>query len=281
MAKRSIRSPLRCAAALGAAFVAILAGGTTVLLATCGPFTDTAGDAFCPFILEVFYLGITTGTTSTTYDPTANVTRTQMAAFLSRTVDRALLRGSKRAALDQFWTSPALGTATVGPNSVGIRSDGTDVWVADATDGNVRRMRGSDMKVLDTWTGAANARGVLCAAGKVAITSADSAGKLYFIDPLQPPGAVITLATNLGNVARGVAFDGAHLWTANNGSVSIVTPGDTIPWTVTTVTAGFNSMAGPTFDGTNIWVANASLNTLLKLNSSGGILQTVTVGSAP
>jgi len=275
------RNTPRWAVACLAVALSILAGGASAILGTCGPFTDSAADAFCPFVLEVFSLGITTGTTSTTYDPTANVTRLQMAAFLSRTVDRTLLRGSKRAALDQFWVSPALGSATVGPNSVGIRSDGTDVWVADATDGNVRRIRGSDMKVLDTWTGAANARGVLCAAGKVAITSADTPGKLYFIDPLQPPGAVITLATNLGNFAKGLAWDGTHLWTANNGSVSIVTPTDTPPWTVMTVTAGFNSMAGPTFDGTNIWVANASLNTLLKLNSSGGILQTVTVGSGP
>jgi hypothetical protein len=137
------------------------------------------------------------------------------------------------------------------------------------------------MKVLDTWTGAVNARGVVCLAGKVVITSANSPGQLYFIDPLQPPGAVTVVASNLGNFAKGAAFDGTRFWTANNGSISIVTPTDTIPWTVTTVTAGFNSMAGPTFDGTNIWVSNASGNTLLKLNSSGGILQTVTVGGGP
>jgi len=41
---------------------------------------------FCPFVLEIFYLGITTGTTPTTYDPSSTVTRLQMAAFLSRTV---------------------------------------------------------------------------------------------------------------------------------------------------------------------------------------------------
>ena len=263
------------------AFLCILAGGANAILGTCGPFTDTANDAFCPFVLEVFYLGITTGTSATTYDPTSNVTRLQMAAFLSRSVDRVLLRGSKRAALDQFWVSPALGTATVGPGSTGIRSDGTDVWVQDGSDGTVRRIRGSDMKLLDTWTGAASGRGLLCLAGKVLITGSDSPGELYFIDPLQPPGAVTVVATNLGNVAKGLAFDGTRIWTANNGSVSIVTPGDTIPWTVTTVTTGFKNTFGPTFDGTNIWVTNNVDHTLLKLNSAGGILQTVTVGSGP
>ena len=265
-----------------AAILSILAGGATAILGTCGPFTDTANDAFCPFVLEVFYLGITTGTSSTTYDPTANVTRLQMAAFLSRTVDRTLLRGSKRAALDQFWTKPALGTTDVGPASNGIKSDGTDVWVADSMDGGVRRVRGSDMKVLDTWTGAAFARGVLCGAGKVFVAGADSpSGKLYLIDPLQPAGAVTVLASNLGDGAKALAFDGTRVWSANNGSVSIITPNNPLPWNVTTVTTGFNTMVGPTFDGTNIWMSNNNLNILVKLNSSGGILQTVTVGNGP
>src|SRR5215470_11583376 len=102
-----------------AVLAVLLAGAGSSVLGTCGPFTDTANDVFCPFVLEVFYLAITTGTTSTTYDPTANVTRLQMAAFLSRTVDRVLLRGSKRAALDQFWTF-AKGKQTVGPAPIGI-----------------------------------------------------------------------------------------------------------------------------------------------------------------
>src|SRR5512144_195221 len=94
------RNSLACLAAIAA----ISLGASSSLTGTCGPFTDVAADSFCPFVLEIFYLGITTGTTPTTYDPTANVTRLQMAAFLSRTVDGVLRRGSRRAALDQFWT---------------------------------------------------------------------------------------------------------------------------------------------------------------------------------
>src|SRR5512144_1569382 len=84
---------------------AVAGGAAGSLLGTCGPFTDVAGDAFCPFVLEIFYLGITTGTTPTTYDPSSAVNRLQMAAFLSRSVDGVLKRGSRRAALDQFWTT--------------------------------------------------------------------------------------------------------------------------------------------------------------------------------
>ncbi|HKF44733.1 MAG TPA: S-layer homology domain-containing protein, partial [Thermoanaerobaculia bacterium] len=71
---------------LTVALLALFGGLTHGLLGVCGPFTDTPSDPFCAFILEVFYMGITTGTTPTTYDPTGNVNRTQMAAFLSRTV---------------------------------------------------------------------------------------------------------------------------------------------------------------------------------------------------
>src|SRR5262249_8729200 len=100
-----LRARRRYVSASIAIVAALLAGAGAALLGTCGPFTDVAADAFCPFVLEIFYLGITTGTTATTYDPTANVSRLQMAAFLSRTVDGVLKRGSRRATLDQFWTT--------------------------------------------------------------------------------------------------------------------------------------------------------------------------------
>src|SRR5215471_13604816 len=84
---------------LAAAAATLLGGWAAAALGACGPFSDVAADAFCPFVLEIFYLGITTGTTATTYSPADNVTRLQMAAFLSRSVDGVLKRGSRRAAL--------------------------------------------------------------------------------------------------------------------------------------------------------------------------------------
>src|SRR5215831_3460672 len=118
-------------------FASLLGGATGAVLGTCGPFTDTANDAFCGFILEVYYLAITTGTTPTTYDPAGNVSRTQMAAFLSRTVDRTLQRGGRRAALKQFWTpqnDTVLATTTVGNSPRLVESDGADLWVANLID---------------------------------------------------------------------------------------------------------------------------------------------------
>lgn len=266
---------------------ALLAGMTNALLGTCGPFTDTANDVFCPFVLEVFYLGITTGTTPTTYDPTSNVTRLQMAAFLSRSVDSVLRRGSRRAALDQFWATQnaaAVQLTTVGSFPALCRCDGGDVWVGNFGSGTVSRVRASDGKVLETWT-ATGAFGVLVAMGRVIVTAATQPGLLYMIDPSQPPGAATVVASTLGPNVQSVAFDGARVWTANaTGSVSIVTPGATIPWTVTSV-PGFVSPVGALFDGTNVWVTDSGTSAvprhLLKLDAAAAILQTVTVGLEP
>ena len=283
-------SRLRIAGAIaGIAAAALLTGAAQAAVLSCGPFTDVAPDAFCPFVLEIFYLGITTGTTPTTYDPTANVTRLQMAAFLSRTVDGALKRGSRRAAMDRFWTSQnetVLGLTTLPAGSQWVQSDGKDLWVAAFTPGSLVRVQASDGRLLETWTGATSVEMPLVAMGRVFATGFTNPGSLYRLDPSQPAGSVTTVASSLGVQANGITFDGSRIWTANygsgaNGSVSIVTPGASLPWTVTTVTAGFTSVYGAIFDGSNVWVTDAGSGRLFKLDANGAILQTVTTATAP
>src|SRR5215510_827500 len=133
----------------------VLGSGANALLSVCGPFPDVAGDVFCPFVLEIFYLGITTGTTPTTYDPSSPVTRLQMAAFLSRTVDGVVRRGRRRAALNQNWTPQndvVLPTTSVGNSPLLLQSDGADVWVAPQGSGGVVRVRASDGRYLESWS---------------------------------------------------------------------------------------------------------------------------------
>lgn len=180
-----------------------------------------------------------------------------MAAFLGRTLDTGLRRGSDRAALDQFWTTTphydlGLGVTTLGGSLNLTRSDGLHVWVAD-TAGNVYRVRASDGNLVDTWTGATNAYGVLCAMGRVFITGdITSNGSLYMIDPSAAPGTVTTLSNLLGSLPTGIGFDGNKVWTANNGSLSIATPG--VAWSVITVIGPFGRLAGFVYDGANMWV---------------------------
>jgi hypothetical protein len=260
-------------------------------IGTCGgvlttlPFTDVpSGNIFFCSIAEAFFSGLANGTTATTYDPSANVPREQMAAFVTRTMDQSVKRSSRRAALDQYWTTQGPGSlalTTVGFHPHLVKSDGADVWVAN--DDTVSRVRASDGRLLETWTGAPGATGVLCAMGKVFVTELTTPGELYQIDPTQPPGPVTVLSNALGGEPEGIAFDGSRIWTADGGqpdpgSVSIITLN---PVAVNIVTTGFTSLAGIIYDGQNMWVTDASTNKLYKLDSSGAILSTTDVGVFP
>ena len=274
---------------LGIVFMIAIVAGSTRLRAdstgSCGgasitvPFSDVMGNPFFCQIAEAYFSGLSNGTTATTYTPSANVPREQMAAFVTRTMDQSLKRHSKRAALGQFWTIQTdtnLALTSVGTTPQLVKSDGTDLWVANFDSGTVNRVKASDGRLVDAaWTAATSAFGVLAAVGKIFVTGDTSPGKLYQIDPAQPAGAV-TLLTNVGLFPLGITFDGQHIWTANSlGSVSIVTLN---PVSVNTV-SGFNSPKGMIFDGANVWVTDSS--SLKKLDSNGNVLMTVSVGADP
>ena len=285
------RGALRRAAGLTFVLGSIVAGAASAALGTCGPFTDVTDAFFCPYVMEIFTLGITTGTTPTTYAPASPVTRLQMAAFLSRTVDGAIERGCRRAPLGQFWTPGGTWWAGSGWTGVGneprfLESDGSDVWVASLGNNQVSRVRASDGKLLGTWTPAFGATGILVAMGRVFVgaNTGVPGGSIYMIDPRQPGVVLWAVEGALGGQPLQMAFDGERIWTANYGppaSVSIVTPGASLPFTTTTITAGFSGPVGALYDGSNVWVTDSSAGTLLKLNGPGGILQTVTVEQSP
>ena len=276
------------------AVLIVITAASTVLRAdtsTCSgqsitlPFNDVLASPFFCNIAEAYFTGLTNGTSATGYSPGATVTREQMAAFVTRTLDQSLKRKSKRAALDQFWTnngSNALALTTVGTGPQLVKSDGADLWVANAFSGSVSRVRASDgAKLGADWTGASFAIGVLVATGKVFVTGGTNPGSLYQIDPAQAPGPVTNLTASLGNSPRGIAFDGQRIWTANlgsPGSVSIVTLN---PLSVSTITTGFSAPEGIAFDGTNMWVTDTGDGNLKKLDASGNILMSVPVGPSP
>src|SRR5215472_6173927 len=125
-------------------------GGQTTTL----PFTDVMGNQFFCQIAEAYFSGLANGTSPTTYNPSGAVSRDQMAAFITRTQDSALRRGSRRAALQQFWTTTprydsangGLGTTSVGVSPSLVESDGADLWVANLASATVSRVRASDGK---------------------------------------------------------------------------------------------------------------------------------------
>jgi hypothetical protein len=256
-------------------------GGATTTL----PFTDVQGNIFFCQIAAAYFSGLTAGTSATTYSPAQNVTREQMAAFTTRTLDQSLKRGSRRAVAKKWWSpqdANSLALTDVGSNPISVEFDGTDLWVANRDSATVMRIRPSDGKVLDTWTGATNANGLVCAMGRIFIIGLTNPGSLYMIDPTQPAGPVTTISSLLGNFPAAIAFDGSRIWTAdfNDGILSTISIVSFNPTTVTTTAPGLAGLSGMLYDGSNIWVTDTA-NGLVKLAANGTIAQTINVGSTP
>ena len=266
------------------------------------PFTDLGSmpSVFCQAVAEAYFSGLANGTSATTYSPDDNVTRAQMAAFTTRTMDQSLRRGSRRAALNQWWSPGSITTLDLSSTPTGdfprmAASDGTDIWVASRSGDHLIRVRASDGMRQGFFSPPDYVYGVLIAMGRVFLSREICNGAdLIMVDP--KTGADTTVATNLGNGSKGIAFDGTKIWTANDGrigetlcvaggsagSLSIVTPADTTPWSVNTITAGFNRPYGILYDGTHIWVTDRGENRLKKVNkANGAVLQNIQVGNAP
>src|SRR5436853_7659203 len=75
-------------------------GGVTITL----PFNDVMASPFFCQIATAYFSGLTNGTSANTYSPANVVNREQMAAFITRTMDQSLKRGSERAITEKWWT---------------------------------------------------------------------------------------------------------------------------------------------------------------------------------
>ena len=250
------------------------------------PFSDVPNtNIFFCSIAAAYFAGLTAGTSATTYSPSANVTREQMAAFISRTLDQSLRWGDRRAARRQ-WRSyrgvPDTTVVGVGLNPQLLECDGADLWVASEANHQVARVQASSGQLKEIWQGATNAYGVLVARGQIYVTGNTNPGRLWRIDPrfANTPRQAVLEAGNLGAFPRGIAFDGLRIWTANfGGSVSIRSFQP--PASTTTVSTGFVAPVGILYDGSDIWVTDAGDNRLKKLNFNGSIALSIPVGSQP
>jgi hypothetical protein len=264
---------------------------------TCGvmmitlPFTDvSAANIFFCSVAEAYFSGLTNGTTPTTYSPSDPVTREQMAAFITRTQDSALRRGSRRAAVGQ-WATPqdasVLKKTIVGSSPQSSCFDGEDIWVPNYSGGNVTRVHASDGRVLGTWTGAAWSTSACSAAGFIYVAgnalATGELGKIYRIDPSLAPGAATVVESNVGVFPRGITYDGLNLWTANKGTgagLGSITRFNIITGVQTSFGTGFNQPIGIIFDGTNLWVIDYGDSALYRVNPANGtIVETISIGT--
>jgi hypothetical protein len=256
-------------------------GGVTITL----PFNDVMGNPFFCQIASAYFSGLTNGTgDGTTYSPTAPVSREQMAAFTTRTLDQSLKRGNRRAALGEWWTNTStnqrMSASTNQPNPRFLACDGLTVWVSN-TDGNtVSRVDIRTQSLICTLTGIPTPQQMVVVSGLIYVVSFQSPGKIYRAQINFTANFTMNeFAVNLGSNPQGITCDGQNLWTANRGtgpgtgSLSRVNLSQT---TVTTFTAGFNQPGGILFDGVNLWVTDTGDNSLKRVDTtSGAVLQTI------
>jgi hypothetical protein len=255
------------------------------------PFTDIAGvgDAFCPGIMEAYVLGVTKGTTPTTFSPNLDVTRLQMTTFLQRSTDQGLKRSNRRAALGQWWTpKSADGLQKValpgsGPASF-CRADGERVWVGNGT--NVVSVLASTGELAVTVPGLGGSifGGVLSANGRVYSTGGTGQSLMTIRGTWAPPFMYSqNISGPQGYDPNNLAFDGDRIWTANlaAGSVAIISVSSGLLVLPGVVVGGFTGPVDVVYDGANIWVVERDADRIRKLDANGSVLQTVQVGNGP
>jgi len=263
----------RALGVLAGAWAAIFfVGGSLRVLADCAsfglPFTDLGSTSFCAAIAEAYYTGITHGTSATTFSPTASVDREQAAIFATRTLDAALTRGSRRAALGQWWTTrttqwnAGFGVTAVGTGPARMTSDGEDVWVTNVGDDTISRVHARDGRLLGTWTGATLPFGILAALGRIFVTGVG--GEIFMIDPTLPPGDVTAVVKDIPDQLSSIAFDGSKLLVLGGTTIWSIDPTD---WSFVPK-AKSDIPSGLVFDGTSLWYTEASGEHLFKLDAS-------------
>jgi hypothetical protein len=256
-------------------------GGVTITL----PFTDVAGSNifFCS-IGAAYFSGITAGTSATTYSPAANVTREQMAAFTSRTLEQSLKRSHTRAALGEWWTNKNTNARTLilttGLNPQFLACDGQTVWASNTQSNTVSRTDISTNSHICTRTGIPSPEKIVIVSGRVFVTSFQAPGKIYTQSGDTTTDGSMIEFTAVGANPIGITYDGENLWTANfgtgpgSGSISRV---NISTGNVTTFTTGFSQPRGILFDGVNLWVTDAGDTSLKRVDMTTGavILPTI------
>jgi hypothetical protein len=302
MINERITQRLALRAGLLLAFVTVLTFTSTRLQAdtgSCGgvtitlPFNDVMASPFFCQIAQAFFTGLTNGTTATTYSPTENVTREQMAAFISRTLDQSLQRGSRRAVLQQWSTPTSPGTlrpVELGGNTNRIICDGADLWVLSGI--QVKRVEASSGRVTETWTvnDPVVPIDIITAARRIYIlvNASNSPGKLHFILPDALFVGESTLWTeDMGINPIRMTFDGRYIWTANAGggqspgSISRIriNTGDAPNVTLST---GFSAPRCILWDGAALWVLDYGDSMLKEVNpSTGAVISALPLATQP
>ena len=249
-----LRNRKRLLAAPVLALFLIGGGAASIALGVCGPFTDV-GSLVCPFALSIYYLGVTAGTTSTTYSPSDPVTRGQMAIFMG-----ALYNQIKRTENSYRFLTGQGSYPFSGSNRLATTAN-TNAPNGFATDGYYDYVANQGTNKIDIYV-----RGAGYPASFASLTTATPNNRLasdgfnlYTTDVYGTNVKSINLATWAVNDSISTVPSGASdiivgqdwLAVTTDSGVSFVPKGGGAPYNV----AIAGGAAGVAYDGQNYWVS--------------------------
>jgi hypothetical protein len=170
----------------------------------------------------------------------------------------------------------------VGTHPAGVAFDGSNIWVANFSDGTLTKLRAGDGAVLGIFLVGASADGLAFDGANIWVSNYNE----NTVTKLRASDGTILGSFPVGQKPQLLAFDGDNIWVANSGdgTVSELRASDGLTLGTFRVGVGPYAVA---FDGANIWVSNGGLpgsvsSTVTELRASDGSAQgTFTVGNDP
>ncbi len=153
--------------------------------------------------------------------------------------------------------APAPVTFGVGRDPAGMAFDGTNMWVANATDNTVTELSPNGT-TIGTFDVGSDPQGIAFDGANMWVANATD----NTVTELSPNGSTIG-TFSVGNGPDGIAFDGTSMWVAN-ANANTVTELSPNGSTIGTFSVG-SDPDGIASDGTNMWVANANDATVTEL----------------
>ena len=187
---------------------------------------NTVGEFFCDFIERFRGLGIAGGCVGddpltpqneAQYCPGDNVTRSQMAVFVTRAIEKVTAKTLQEIALLKWYEVNQTAQFSVGTGPRGIAFDGASIWVANSGSNNVTKLRANDGASLGIFAVGNIPNSIAFDGANIWVANSGTSN----VTKLRANDGTSLGTFAVGNFPRGIAFDGANIWVANFSSANV------------------------------------------------------------
>jgi YVTN family beta-propeller protein len=166
-------------------------------------------------------------------------------------------------------------TIPVGSYPDGVSSDGTHVWVANATEDTVSEIEASSGTVIRTIPVGSYPTGVSSDGTHVWVTNEDNT-----VSEIEASSGTVIRTIPVGHEPNGVSSDGTRVWVTNLTEATASEIEASSGTVIRTIPVDYEPN-GVSSDGTDVWVTMAYKRVSEIEASSGTVIHTILVGNYP